>query len=164
MGKGKKGFVLVVFLFALAGCGPVGVALGILEATKKKDKTSESATVVSQLSAVGSALVSQPVKINYTLSDKESSAASVSIEFRLGTNTGGTHTDTRWHRCLAASGSEPTSGLSTSPSGVAHTFLWDWAGSLQVLGADPAAYGSNTNVEIRLTPSGGAPFTILVCE
>jgi len=80
------------------------------------------------------------VSIPFTLIDSDSDNVDVEIQFSLG---GGSSFQT----AIPAATSPPISGLSTSPPGVTHSFVWDY-GSQIGLGAK--------EVVVRVTPSDAA--------
>jgi uncharacterized repeat protein (TIGR03803 family) len=87
------------------------------------------------------------ISVAYSLKDPESDPASILVQF--STNGGAT-----FATATAGPGGDGTTGLTTSPAGVAHTFVWN---SFADLGA-----GAH-NVMLRITPSDkdgtGAPAT-----
>jgi hypothetical protein len=85
------------------------------------------------------------VSILYTLVDGESDTCSIAVAYSID---GGT---TFAAATEAASGSDGTTGLSSSPIGVAHVFVWDSAADL-----GPT---KETSVVVMITPSDAATGT-----
>lgn len=83
-------------------------------------------------------IVSDDVTIRYTLSDPESDATSILAEY--SSDSGAT-----WHAATAGQGGDGTSGLSSSATGIAHTFVWDSQADMPNT--------QSTQVRFRLTPS-----------
>jgi hypothetical protein len=81
------------------------------------------------------------VRIHYTLTDANSDICSITVEF---SRDGGT----TWFDATAGSGGAGTTGLSSSPTGVAHMFVW--ASGSDIVSQD------NATVEIRIAPSDTA--------
>ena len=85
------------------------------------------------------------VTINYTLTDAESDTCSIQVQYSpdRGTN---------WYTATPGSGGNGITGLSSSPNGTSHTFVW--ASSSDMVDANSG------NVKIRITPSDtGGPGT-----
>jgi len=78
------------------------------------------------------------VSLSYILTDAESDGIAISVEYSID-NWATSHSATK------ASGGDPITGLTSSSTGIAHTFIWD---SLSDLG-----YSLNNTVQIRITPS-----------
>jgi hypothetical protein len=79
------------------------------------------------------------VPIAYTLSDAESDLCSIQVQF---SRDGGL----TWRAATAGPGGDGVTGLTSSPAGTAHTFVWNSA-------ADVGANAIVDNVGIRITPS-----------
>jgi len=82
--------------------------------------------------------VSGDVTIEYALSDAESDNCSIVVEY---SEDGGT----TWETATAGTGGDGTTGLTSSPDGTDHTYVWD---SLTDLGT---VY--DTDVQFRITPT-----------
>jgi len=81
------------------------------------------------------------VTINYTLTDANSDPCSILAQY---SPDGGT----TWDTATLGSGGDGTTGLTSSPSGTSHTFVWASATDLgSVL---------NSNIEFRITPSSAS--------
>ena len=80
---------------------------------------------------------SRNVTIGYTLFDQASDACSIQVQY---SSDGGT----TWNTATPGAGGSGTSGLTSSPSGVSHTFVW--ASGIDISTAN------NSNVEIRIVP------------
>lgn len=87
------------------------------------------------------------VPVDFTLGDAESNPISITVEVSLD---GGTS----WGPATPGYGNGSLSGLTSSPGGTPHTFLWNSVD-------DGAGIGGLTNVTVRLriTPSDGNPGT-----
>ncbi|MBI3857017.1 MAG: 5'-nucleotidase C-terminal domain-containing protein [Planctomycetes bacterium] len=98
------------------------------------------------------------ISINFTLLDAESDSTDVAVFFSA--NGGVT-----WAAATPAFGGPPIVGLATSPTGIAHSFLWDSGADLVATGT--VAYGGgitsvgtvNTQVQIQVVPTGGTAGT-----
>ncbi|MCR4314745.1 MAG: hypothetical protein NUW37_00200 [Planctomycetes bacterium] len=78
------------------------------------------------------------IAVTYFLQDSQSNPVSISVEyFDPSTNT--------WKLASPGTGGEPTVGLTSSPSGTSHLYVWN---SLNDLGLTPT-----TNARIRITPA-----------
>jgi hypothetical protein len=92
------------------------------------------------------------------LTDSTGVPASVSIEFSV--DGGAT-----FQPATPAYGSGSLAGLTTSPSGITHTFLWNSledgvaAGTVPFTGYPSSVGTVNTQVQVRIIPSGSAPAT-----
>jgi hypothetical protein len=75
---------------------------------------------VPTASIVGSQPYSDNIQVNYTLSDADSSSCGVRVEYLYG----GIPTVGPWLPCTAAAGQTVT-GLSSSPTGLAKSFIWN---------------------------------------
>jgi len=85
------------------------------------------------------------ISIAYTLSDAQSDSCSIQAQY--STNDGAT-----WSTATGGPGGEGVSGLSSSPSGVPHVWVWNSTADLGMT--------LNSNVQIRITPSdAGGPGT-----
>ncbi len=88
------------------------------------------------------------IPISYTLSDTESNPTNITVQYSADAGV-------TWHTATQGFGGNGLYGLTTSPAGVAHTFVWN---STYNLG--PVV---DTTVEIRITPKDafgtGAPVT-----
>lgn len=80
------------------------------------------------------------IPVAYTLTDAESNAVSILVEFSL--DGGAT-----FSAATAAPGGDGVAGLTSSPAGVAHVFVW----ASRLDGAGIA--GPVTTVQVRITPS-----------
>jgi cyclophilin family peptidyl-prolyl cis-trans isomerase len=78
------------------------------------------------------------VTISYNLADAGSDPCSIAVQY---SGDGGA----TWHAATAGTGGDGTTGLTSSPSGTAHTYVW--ASGTHLAGAN------NSNVEICLTPT-----------
>ncbi len=79
------------------------------------------------------------ISVNYTLTDTEGDACSITVEYSID---GGA-----WQAATMGPAGDGTSGLSSSPSGTGHMFLWDSS-------ADGVGLaGQQDNVSIRITPA-----------
>ncbi len=143
----KRFLLFFCLAFSCMGCGPLAIALGIAEGTKSSSSNSQvfnNASGIIDAQALDSPTAA-PVTINYKVVDQESNPVDVTIEFSSdGGNT--------YQNCTPASGSEGVTGLSSSPSGKPHSFLWDYT---KDFGGQ-----SSTSIKIRITPQGGIPVTI----
>ncbi len=98
------------------------------------------------------------VPIAFFLTDAESDPAAITVEFSAD---GGV----TFQAATAAFGSEPLSGLATSPGGISHTILWDSgadgvaAGTVQYGGNILTVGTVNTQVRVRILPTGGTSGT-----
>lgn len=100
--------------------------------------------------ATSQSVVSGNVSIPYVLTDPASAPQSVAVDY--STDGGAT-----WSACSQGLGGDPKTNLASSPSGVAHTFVWD---TVQDLGANLVP-----GVVVRITPTGKSsaqtqPFTV----
>jgi len=86
------------------------------------------------------------IPVAYTISDPESHAASIVAEWSPDAGT------TWFPATRNLVGGEPVTGLSTSPGGTAHVFLWDSA-------TDGVGKPTAAPVRFRITPSDAAPGT-----
>jgi hypothetical protein len=82
------------------------------------------------------------VAIEYTLYDADSETCSAVVEFTTGSG---------WFACTQ-SGGDPTSGLTSSPGGTPHTFIWDTI-------SDNVGMAGLENVDFRISPSDTKPGT-----
>ncbi|MHC5081748.1 MAG: hypothetical protein ACYTHN_22320 [Planctomycetota bacterium] len=80
------------------------------------------------------------VRIGYTLIDGASDVCTIAVEFSI--NGGGSFSP-----CTDGPGGDGTSGLTSSPSGESHMYVWNSLAD----GVAPAA--PNTTVQVRVTPS-----------
>jgi len=87
------------------------------------------------------------VPISFLIYDDESDLCSIQVQYSA--NGGGT-----WHAATPGLGSCGTSGLSSSPNGDTHLYVWDSVADL--------GYVANSSVEIQMTPTdpGGTGWTI----
>jgi parallel beta helix pectate lyase-like protein len=81
---------------------------------------------------------STPVSIQYTLFDDESHNISIKVEY---SQDGGKSYDD----AIEGQGSDGTSGLSSSPSGISHTYVWD--------ALSQGLEGYYDKIRIRITPT-----------
>jgi len=79
------------------------------------------------------------VPIEYTLTDAESQDCSILVEYK---KDGGLN----WYTATEGSGGDGTTGLTSSPTGVSHTFVWDTV-------ADNIGPTAPATVRIRITPT-----------
>ncbi|MCR4315967.1 MAG: FG-GAP-like repeat-containing protein [Planctomycetes bacterium] len=112
--------------------------------------------------AQGSTVTSSPITIVYVLSDQESSTTSVAVEYWTGAS---------WLTCTEVTGtpSEGITGLTTSPAGVTHTFVWNASQDLgttanlqvfvRVVPTDTSGTGTSaqTDFVVNLSGSSGGP-------
>jgi len=85
-----------------------------------------------------SGTVSGNVALDYTLTDAESQQCSIVVEYTRDMNN--------WYAARKGTGGDPLTGLSSSPSGVVHTFIWDTL-------ADNVGTSGTETVWIRFTVS-----------
>jgi len=82
------------------------------------------------------------VTIDYTLTDAEGDSCSITVEYSVDNGT-------TWQMATEGTGGDGVSNLSSSTTGVAHTFVWD---TLKDLG-----YANYTGVIVRITPADTKP-------
>ncbi|MEZ0230799.1 MAG: metallophosphoesterase [Planctomycetota bacterium] len=126
-------------------CSNGGGSRGGGSSTAPASTTSRTTTTnppVTNPPATSNPVVSGDVLVPYAILDPQSQPHSIAADYT--TDAGVT-----WKPCAQGQGGDPTTNLSSSPAGVAHTFSWD---SLKDLGAALVP-----NVQIRITPSGQAP-------
>jgi probable HAF family extracellular repeat protein len=84
------------------------------------------------------------VAITYILADAESETCIIAAQYSpdAGAN---------WFAATAGSGGDGTTGLTSSPGGTSHTFVWDSAADL--------VNTNNSNLQFRITPTDSAPGT-----
>jgi hypothetical protein len=103
------------------------------------------------LSPVGGSYRS-PVRVTYVLTDSTSDPASLGVRF---STDGGASFD---RATEATPGSDGTSGLTTSPGGVTHAFLWDADADLGGQGATGALLEfTPADARVVLHPEGHGP-------
>jgi len=88
---------------------------------------------------VPSSTASGPVSIDYDLLDAESQDCSITVEF--STNGGSS-----WQPATPGTGGDGTTNLSSSPTGVTHTFVWDSV-------TDGVGTSATATVILRITPT-----------
>ncbi len=76
------------------------------------------------------------VSVSYQLLDDEGDQCAISVEYRVG--------DTDYRAATAAANGDGTSALTSSPSGILHTYIWDAKADL--------GSGEFADVALRLTP------------
>jgi hypothetical protein len=143
--RGSRVLVLALLAIVAPACGGDGGGGGFLPV----------ASTPTAIATTPSGEQHSAVPVFFFLTDAESDAAAITVEFSAD---GGS----TFQAATAATGSEPLTGLATSPGGVGHTFLWD-------SGADAVATGTvqyggniltvgtvNTQVRVRILPVGGA--------
>jgi hypothetical protein len=123
-----------------AGGGSVGAIFGLGgDDEKKKDKKPPAPTTNVIPAVVVTSLTREesPATISYTILDANDDLCSVEVQF---SPNGGA-----FQPCFAAAGGDGTTGLTSSASGSAHTFEWDFAADLG------PALSQNVTVRIRAT-------------
>ena len=80
------------------------------------------------------------IAINYTLTDAESDTCSIQVQYSLD---GGV----TWKTAKAGPGGDGTTGLTSSPGGTSHTFVWASASAI--------VNTNSSNVVVRITPNDG---------
>ncbi|MCX7702595.1 MAG: hypothetical protein N2234_00610 [Planctomycetota bacterium] len=142
MRKGILGILGVLLLVSTVGCGSaiIGAILALQpKAVKKRPAQQDTAPTVYILPISGTQ--SGDVTVTYILIDQGSDPTNISVQF--SEDKGSTYKSAT----ESSSGySEGTTGLSTSPSGVPHIFIWD---SKAVGNLDGVV---NKDVRIRITP------------
>lgn len=97
----------------------------------------ESPSIIENFEETGTK--SGNILIPYTLTDSESNPCSISVEYYY--NSG-------WHTATEGAGSDGTSGLSSSPSGTSHSFVWNSTTDIGQIYAE--------NIQIRIKANDGA--------
>jgi hypothetical protein len=108
-------------------------------ATTASATTAPAANPPAASAPASTVTVSGQVPLHYDLSDPKSAPTDVTLEFTVDSGT-------TWYYCAPGPGGDGTSKLSTSPAGVAHTFVWD---TVSDLGATLAP-----SVVIAVVPTG----------
>ncbi|RME87988.1 MAG: hypothetical protein D6785_01350, partial [Planctomycetota bacterium] len=150
--KKRRTLWMCMALCLCMGCGPVGIALGIFEASKKQSSSTVDTPpgVIEGAVTGGGSADSTPIEITYKLVDKESSPVSITVEWKDDLKG-----ITDWQKCAEGAGSDGTINLSSSPSGVSHKFIWDYTQDYPL-----STVPSSTSVQIRITPSNNVPVII----
>ncbi len=84
------------------------------------------------------------VTISYTLTDAESDACSIAVQF---SEDSGEH----WDTAIGGTGGDGITGLSSSPTGVPHTYVWDSRADV--------SFSNQEDIRIKITPSDAAEGT-----
>ncbi|MCC7508443.1 MAG: hypothetical protein IT464_03595 [Planctomycetes bacterium] len=135
-----------------SGCGPGLIALGgggtgtwfglsggDDEKKKKKDPPPPTTNVAPAVIVTGVSRGDSPISVSYTLLDANADPCSVEVQY----STGGA-----FQPCFAGAGGDGTTGLSSSASGVAHSFSWEFV-------ADFGGPQHTSNVTVRVRANDG---------
>ncbi len=140
--KGRPGLCGLVVIAAVAGCNSGGGSSNRASATAPVSSAAPvTSGVVGTPPAVAvqtpAPVVSSTVRLDFVLTDGEASPAQVAVEYSVD--------DGRTFLAATSVAGQATQGLASSPTGVAHAFLWD-------AGRD-AGRTLRHFVRLRVTPS-----------